>query len=36
MQVGQKELTRSIHKLVSLKCDGQIDKSQIDKGEEKC
>ena len=27
VQVGQKELTRSVHKLVPLECDGQIDKS---------
>ena len=27
VQVGQKELTRSVHKLVPLKCDGRIDKS---------
>ena len=27
VQVGQKELTRSVHKLVPLECDGRIDKS---------
>ena len=27
VQVGQKELTRSVQKLVLLKCDGQINKS---------
>ena len=27
VQVGQKELTGSVHKLVSLECDGRIDKS---------
>ena len=26
VQVGQQELTRSVHKLVPLKCDGRIDK----------
>ena len=26
-QVGQKESTHSVHKLVPLECDGRIDKS---------
>ena len=35
-QVGKKELTRSLHKLIPLYCDGQIDKSKIDQGEKQC
>ena len=27
MQVGRNELTRSVHKLVPLECDNQIDES---------
>ena len=35
VQVEEAELKRSMHKLVPLECDGQIDKSKIDQGWEK-
>ena len=36
VQVEETELKRSAHKLVPLECDGQIDKSKIGQGWEKC